>query len=103
MNRDPLDRWIYRGLLLLLLWSPLPFGSVESWSRAILQIGAFLLLLLWSIQIARGRAGRLTRGYDESLNRSPLPLLLIAGAIIGLIQILPINGGAISLDLYSTR
>ena len=60
-DRDLLDRWIYRGLLLLLLWSPLPFGSVESWSRAILQIGAFLLLLFWSLQIARGRAGKLAR------------------------------------------
>ena len=65
------------GLLGLLLFGPLAFGAVEPWSIFILEAGAALLLVLWTIrQVANG---------ELSVAGSPLfAPMLVFGFWIGL-------------------
>lgn len=46
-----LERAIFLGLLGLLLWLPLPFGSVRPWSAALLTLLVSLLLGLWFVAL----------------------------------------------------
>ena len=47
-------RWaLPAGLAALLLWVPLPFGSVMPWSHTVVQVTAFLLLALASLTAPR--------------------------------------------------
>lgn len=39
------DRWLFRGLILLLFWAPLPLGSNRTWAVGILVFWSQLLLL----------------------------------------------------------
>lgn len=39
------DRWLFRGLILLLFWAPLPLGSNRTWAVGILVCWSQLLLL----------------------------------------------------------
>jgi len=43
------------GIMALLLFTPLAFGSVEVWARSILELGIFVLAGLWLIQYGFGR------------------------------------------------
>ena len=48
-------RFIYLGLLLLLLWSPIPLGSNRPWSAALLMLGIFLLAGCWLCLYSLGK------------------------------------------------
>jgi O-antigen ligase len=64
------------GVLGLLLFGPLAFGAVESWSIAIMQAGASLLFGLWAVRQA-------ATGESEIIgNQLFLPMLLFAGLIL---------------------
>ena len=48
---------IFRGLLCLVVLSPLPFGAVHSWSSSVVVVGSSILLVAWALEhILRGRA-----------------------------------------------
>ena len=46
------DPVVFYGLFGLLLFGPLAFGAVEPWSIFVLEAGAGLLLLLWTVRQA---------------------------------------------------
>jgi O-antigen ligase len=70
-------RALVAAVAALLLWVPLPFGSVVPWSHAVLQVATFLLLAL---------AAALVRDHGE-LRRVGLPAATIAAvALLGLLQ-----------------
>jgi len=46
---------IFIGLLILIVWLPLPFGSNHAWAWAIMEVFLFGLALLWLSQTLRGR------------------------------------------------
>ncbi|MBF0631458.1 MAG: O-antigen ligase family protein [Magnetococcales bacterium] len=47
-NRDPLsDRWAFYGLLVLLLWLPLPLGSNRPWAWGLMEVWVFTILFFW--------------------------------------------------------
>lgn len=46
---------LFLGLLVLLVWAPLPLGSNRTWAWAILVIGAGVLALAWLVLWLRGR------------------------------------------------
>ncbi len=63
------------GVIALLLFSPLAFGAVESWSISVMQLGAAFLFALWAVrQVAAG---------EVEIVGNPLfsPMLLFAGLI----------------------
>lgn len=98
-------RFIILVLCCAIVLSTLAFGTVHTWSLAVFQAGAALIVALWAVDAWRSRALRLSRNFLQ------WPLLGLF--LIGLAQILPIGGGAadlpagasptISLDPYATR
>jgi len=71
-----LDRVCFYGVVALLLFGPLAFGAVESWSIAIMEVGTALLFALWSVrQILAG---------ELEIRSNPLfrPMLLFGALIL---------------------
>jgi O-antigen ligase len=65
-----LEKFIYIITISLLIFSPIPYGSVEAWGRYILQFEAFLLFLLWVLW-------SICSGDNPRLNiKKYLPLLI---------------------------
>ena len=80
------------GLIGLLVFTPLAFGSVEVWAQSVLEAAAFGLAGLWLIGCGRGRPSPVTL---------PGPLRVMIGLLAGwmLVQ----WTGAASLDPRATR
>ena len=114
----PKDGWIFAGLLILLIWAPLPIGSNRLWAIGILIAFATVLLLstLWVWRLQASAALTVLRQYRW-------PLGLIAGMVllswfqvtplpVGLIEILspntiefqrPAVAQTISMDVFQTQ
>jgi O-antigen ligase len=71
-----LDRVILYGGFGVLLFGPLAFGAVESWSISMMQIGAGLLFALWAMRQAK--AGEL----EIVGNPLFLPMSIFAGLLL---------------------
>jgi O-antigen ligase len=71
-----LDSFLFYGVFGLLLFGPLAFGAVESWSISIIQVGAGLFFALW--------AWRQVVAAELEIRDNPLfpPMLLFAGLIL---------------------
>lgn len=91
---------------LAVVLSTLAYGTVHSWSLALFQVGAALIIVLWAADAWRTGVLR--------LSRNSLQWPLIGLCIIGFVQLLPLGGGratdalanasrSLSLDPYSTR
>lgn len=75
-NTPLADRALLYGVFGLLLFAPLAFGTVESWSISIMQVGTASLFALWAArQVAAG---------ELEIVGHPLfgPMLLFAGLIL---------------------
>ena len=73
------------GLMLLLIWTPLAFGSVHPWAFALLEIHVFLLVAAWMGQLIVSRRQRLRAPrVPTSFVRTPLALPL--GLFIALLM-----------------
>jgi O-antigen ligase len=78
-SRSVLGPIVFYGTLGLLLFGPLAFGAVESWSIFVLQAGATVLFLLWAMwQAASG---------ELRILGSPLFLPMLAFAILVAVQL----------------
>ncbi len=107
--RTNASRFIVLTLCLAAILSTLAFGTVNSWSIAVFQLGAGLVVVLWAIDAWGTRRLRLSRNFLQW----PLAGLFV----VGLVQLLPLGGGgvgsvgglsvepvrALSLDPYTTR
>lgn len=82
---------LYVGILGVVLWSPLPFGSIEPWAVGLLRIAACALVAVWAVWCARRGA------LVVSSSAIQLPLYLAAG--YALLQWVT----SISLDPFSSR
>lgn len=74
--RSGLDLACFYGLVALVLFGPLAFGAVESWSISIMEVGAALLLALWGVrQVASG---------ELEIRNNPLfkPMLVVAALVL---------------------
>jgi len=101
-----LDRGIFFGLLLLILITAVPYGTVEPWWKAIFVCLTYVLAIAWVIE------GRLTGTWRTGGGTILLPLILLVG--FALVQtIWPRDKSptgisssawtAISADPYQTR
>ncbi|MBF0109657.1 MAG: O-antigen ligase family protein [Magnetococcales bacterium] len=53
-GKDPLsDRWAFHGLLVLLLWIPLPWGSNRPWAWGLMELWIFMILFFWTLDRLR--------------------------------------------------
>jgi len=74
--RSRLGSVLFYGVFSLLLFGPLAFGAVESWSIALLQVGTGLLFALWA-------GGEVAAGELKIVgNPLFLPMLCFAGLIL---------------------
>src|SRR6185369_1541699 len=84
-----IDTLLEKGVLALLVFTPLAFGTVQKWSVSLLEIGAFLLLTLLLLK-------QLLAGEPVEASRFPLRIsrilkvlcLLFAGLVV--LQLLPL-------------
>jgi O-antigen ligase len=67
-----LDTVIFRGLIVVILLTSVPYGSVESWSQAVFQCLVFTLGLLWVLH------GFLIKSWKVGSLRLFLPLIALA-------------------------
>ncbi len=92
-----LDKLIYLLLLVLLVLTPLPYGSVETWSIALWEILVFGLVGLWALSaVVEGRL---------KIKLNPLVWPMVALLILAIVQVWPIATGGrqtISFSPYAT-
>lgn len=89
-----LNRQLFWGLLVLLAWAPLPFGSNRPWAAALLFLLTALLLAAVLLSCSIGQ-DRLPRGYLQRL-RWPLLLLSLVQVWV-LLQSLPLPRAWVAL------
>ena len=72
-------RFFRVAICCLLVFAVLAFGAVEEWSQAVLEVGAAVLLVVWSFQQYRRKA--------EQLDVPPEFLPLCAFAVVVVVQL----------------
>jgi len=79
------DRIIFFGIIALLIFAPLAFGSVHVWAYTIMELAVFFLLLLWFID-------RLLLSSNKTLEwvKTPVNLLLVIFLVFIGMQIAPL-------------
>ncbi|MFC1488277.1 O-antigen ligase family protein [Thermodesulfobacteriota bacterium] len=87
-----IDRVIFIGIIALLIFAPLAFGSVHVWAYSIMEIGVFSLLALWF-------ADRFIFSKSDAVEwvKTPMNLaLLLLILLIGL-QMVPLPSSLVSI------
>ena len=81
-----IDRIIFLGILLLLIFAPLAFGSVHVWAYSIVEFGVFLLLALrFADHLIVSRSKTLT------WVKTPVNLILVMLLVLIGLQLLPLR------------
>ena len=73
-----IDKFIFAGIISLLVFAPLAFGSVHVWAYSLVEIGVFSLLLLWVVN-------GLIASREETLAWAKTPLNLFAVLLLAFI------------------
>ncbi|MBI1765988.1 MAG: O-antigen ligase family protein [Acidobacteria bacterium] len=95
MNASFFNQFIYIALLLLLVLTPLPYGTVEIWSTTLWELLVCALTLFWAGDVVQ--TGRLM------LARNPLALPLVGLLLLAGAQLLPLSAGRpLTYDAYAT-
>ncbi|HET8677486.1 MAG TPA: O-antigen ligase family protein [Blastocatellia bacterium] len=95
-----LDRIITVGLLVMVVFTALAFGTVEPWSIAIFELGVTVLLLMWAVKAV------LDKRLKINVPAVALPLILFVA--LGLIECISFTASdgsrsALSMDVDATR
>lgn len=109
-----LDYLLEKGVIALLIFTPLAFGTVQRWSVALFEIGAYLLLTLFLLKgtvtgFKDCSANDFEQGGFEPLKKGALKIAVIMGALFAglvVLQLLPLPDAMLrllspsSLQLY---
>ena len=87
-----IDRVIFIGIIFLLIFAPLAFGSVHVWAYSIIEVGVFVLVVLWF-------ADRLIFSRAETLVwvKTPVNLILIMFLVLIGVQLIPFPDSMVEL------
>lgn len=89
------SRFAFLVICVAIVLSALAYGTVHYWALGLFNLGGLTIMILW---VADGWSlGNLR------VSRNLLQLPLIGALILGIIQILPLGQGPLSLDPNSTR
>ncbi len=80
------ERIIYLIVFSLLIFSPIPYGSIEPWAKILLQVQAFLLLAVYAIGISSQNES----GNNKQTGLSKVQILLLSFLGICVLQIIPL-------------
>ncbi|MBI4653448.1 MAG: O-antigen ligase family protein [Nitrospirae bacterium] len=98
---------IEKGIVLLLIFTPLAFGTVQDWSIAVMEIMAFIIFGAWLIQRAKSNEQRATTSNEQramSNEQRAMSILIFPAALIliAVFQIIPLPDYLLSLLSPST-
>ncbi|HJQ67364.1 MAG TPA: O-antigen ligase family protein [Blastocatellia bacterium] len=99
MNKA-LDKIITVGLLVMVAFTALAFGTVEPWSIAVFELGVTVLLLLWAVKAVSDRRLKI------NVPSVALPLILfVALGLIECVSFTAADGSrsSLSMDVEATR
>ena len=87
-----IERIIFAGIIALLVFAPLAFGSVHVWAYSVIEIGVFLLLALWFVD-------RLIVSRSENIAwvKTPVNLMLVMLFVLIGLQLLPLPASVVAL------
>ena len=93
------SRFAFLVICVAIVLSALAYGTVHYWALALFNLGGLTILLLWVVD-----------GFQLGtlrVNRNLLQLPLLAGIVLGVVQLLPLRSGGLlstlSLDPNSTK
>ena len=93
------SRFAFLVICVAIVLSALAYGTVHYWALALFNLGGLTILLLWVVDGFQLGALR--------INRNVLQLPLLAGIVLGVVQLLPLRSGGLlrtlSLDPNSTK
>ena len=97
-----LDRWIDIGIVVVLTFTPLAFGSVEPWAQSVGQAMIWTIFFAWLIKLAWTPELPKSRRPEKSywggrLRRTGLELPALLFAIVLLLQLVPLPQKLINL------
>lgn len=85
MQTPLLEKIVYVMLLALLVLTPLPYGSVETWSIALWEVGVFATVIVWALlTVTEGKL---------KIHFNPLVWPMLALLVLAIVQVLPIATG----------
>ncbi len=107
---DALTRFILLGLL---IFTPIPFGSVEVWAFSVMELGILLMIILWTIQSgidnrqsvvnlnselpARPAGGRIPHSLPVRQAGAFVLVFLCLFLLLILLQMVPLPSGIIKI------
>ena len=107
-----LNRLIQVLLILLFIFTPIAFGSVELWAFSLMELGILLIIILWAIQslllrtphseirIPHSTVNKVS-SFDQSAIRNPqsamVVVLLSLFLLLVLFQMLPLPSGLLKI------
>jgi O-antigen ligase len=89
------SRFAFLVICVAIVLSALAYGTVHYWALGLFNLGGLTIMILWVADA--WRLGNLR------VSRNLLQLPLIGALLLGIIQILPLGQGPLSLDPNSTR
>ena len=74
------DKIIKLLLIVLILFTPLAFGSMEIWAFSLMELGILLIVILWAIQTGIVRLRASEKSFNSAIYhpQSTLPVVLLA-------------------------
>ena len=77
-----LDAFIEKGIIFLLIFTPLAIGTVQQWSIAVMEITAFSIFGVWLLKTALEKKG--------VISRTMLLFLILPLILVTIVQIVPL-------------
>jgi len=87
-----LNRTMKFILILLLIFTPIAFGSMEMWAFSLMELGILLLIILWSVQnLVRSSVGNGLKPFPTGVRSLKFEILFICFFLILVIfQLIPL-------------
>ncbi len=87
-----LHKIIFIGIIFLLVFAPLAFGSVHVWAYSIMVLGVYLLLVLWFVDKLM-----VSRSNSVAWVKTPVNLILMIFLVLVGLQLIPLPASLVAL------
>ncbi len=100
-KQSRIQQIIFYGIIFLLIFAPLAFGSVHVWAYSIVEIGVYLLLILWFVDQLM-----VSRSNSVAWVKTPVNLILVIFLVLVGLQLIPLPASVAALaspHLYADK
>ena len=87
-------------LILLLIFTPIAFGSVELWAFSLMELGILLIIILWAIENIIVRPLASEKSFNSAIRNSQSAIavtLLSLFLLLILFQMIPLPSGLLKI------